>query len=508
MKNKTRTDYSIKNAFASSIAQALSLLSSFIVRFFFVRYLSQEYLGVNGLFTNILTVFSLAELGIGSAIVFAMYKPIANNDIDKIKAYMSFYKKAYRLIALTVLVLGLLILPYLNFFINDTSNIKDLNLIYLLYLFDSVSSYLCVYKISILNATQKNYIYNFYQMICKIASTIFMCVVLVLTSNFILYLLVQIIFKLILNILTSIKADEIYPYIKDTKGYTLNDLERKSIFKNVYGLFCNQIGNVLINGTDNIIISKYVSLISVGLYSNYSLIINALSNFVGQLFNSIVASVGNHGAKEDKEKTYNLFKNVSFINFVIALFCTVILSSCINPFIELAFGKKYLLDTTIVIVIVINFYLLIMKNVVGTFKYALGIFWDDKYSTLIRAVINVILSVVLAKKYGIIGVLLATLISDLLTTLWYQPYILFTKGFEKKVYQYFKYYIFYGLITLIDILICFIAFKYIFVSNIFINLIIRLIISFVVVCISILFFRRSREYLYLKDIALRYLKRG
>ena len=259
---------------------------------------------------------------------------------------------------------------------------------------------------------------------------------LILFKNFIVYLIIQVLFKLIINILISNKANKLYPYIKNTKGNNLSKRESKSIFKNVYALFCNQIGNVLINGTDNIIISKYVSLIAVGLYSNYYLIISALSNFVGQMFNGIIASVGNLAVSAKKDAVYGLFNKIHFINFIIVSFCTVIFTCCINTFIELSFGSNYLLDKLVVIVIIINFYLLVMKNVVGTFKYAMGIFWDDKYCTLIRAIINIVASIILAKNYGIIGVFLGTLISDLLTTFWYQPYILFKKGFGVSVKKY------------------------------------------------------------------------
>lgn len=506
MKEESRTKSSIKNVSFSLITQITTIVLNYVCRFIFVKTLSQEYLGVNGLFTNILTIFSLAELGIGSAIVYAMYKPITDSNQEKIKCYMNFYKKCYNVIALVILVVGLIILPNLNFFIKEETNIQNLNLIYILYLLDSVFSYLFVYKSSILNAMQKNYICNYYQIICKIVMTIFMSLSLIIFKNFIIYLLIQIVFKLITNILISNKANRLYPYIKKTRGYNLEKKESKQIFKNVYALFCNQIGNVLINGTDNIIISKYVSLIAVGLYSNYYLVISALTTFIGQIFNAIVASVGNLAASSEKNKIYQMFNKIHFINFIISYFCLIVTTCCINTFIHLSFGSNYILDNITTVIILINFYLLAMKNVVGTFKYALGIFWDDKYCTIIRAVINIIISIILAKMYGITGVFLGTLISDLLTTFWYQPYILYKKGFNISVRKYFIDFVKYTTITLLGIVASLIILNSINISNLIIKLIIEIVISIIVFgIIVIILFRKNENLIFVKDIAKSYI---
>lgn len=505
MNKESRTKSSIKNVSFSLITQITTIVLNYVCRYIFVKVLSEEYLGVNGLFSNILTIFSLAELGIGSAIIYAMYKPIAADDQDKIKSYMGFYKKCYNTIAIIILIIGLIILPNLNFFIKEETTIPNLNLIYILYLLDSVFSYLFVYKSSILNAMQKNYICNYYQIIGKILMTIFMGLSLIIFKNFIVYLVIQIAFKLITNILISNKANKMYPYIKNTKGYKLEKNESKSIFKNVYALFCNQVGNVLINGTDNIIISKYVNLVAVGLYSNYYLVISALSTFIGQIFNAIVASVGNLAASDNENKTYQLFNKVHFINFIIASFCLVLTTCCINTFIKLSFGEKYVLDNLTVLIVLINFYLLSMKNVVGTFKYALGIFWNDKYSTIIRAVINIVVSVVFAKSYGIVGVFIGTLISDLLTTFWYQPYILFKSGFKLSVKKYFKDFFKYTIITIFMITLSLIILKYINISNLILMLIVEVIVgiaSFSI--ITIILFRKNKNLLFIVDIIKKY----
>lgn len=506
MKESSRTDKSIKNVSFALITQVTTIILNYICRWIFVKVLSQEYLGVNGLFSNILTIFSLAELGIGNAIVYAMYKPIADKNKEKIKQYMNLYKKCYTIIALVILTIGLVILPNLEFFIKDETNIPNLQFIYVLYLLDSVFSYLFVYKSSILNAMQKNYICNYYQIICKIVMTILMSISLIVFKNFIIYLILQITFKLITNLLISNKANKMYPYIKNTQGSNLEKKESKAIFKNVYALFCNQIGTVLINGTDNIIISKYVNLISVGIYSNYYLVLSSLTVFIGQIFTAIIASIGNFAAESNKGDTYELFKKVHFVDFIIASFCLVITSCCINTFIKLSFGEQYVLDNITVAVILINFYLLSMKHVIGTFKNALGIFWDDKYCTIIRAGINIILSIVLAKICGMVGVFIGTLISDALTTFWYQPYVLLKRGFKMPLSKYLKDFAKYTIITVIEITISVLILNCININNLILKLLVEAIIGFIVfIVITIILFRKNQYFIFVKNTIMGYV---
>ena len=510
MNNESRTKSSIKNISFSIITQISTVLLNYICRYIFVKTLSEEYLGVNGLFSNILTIFSLAELGIGSAIIYAMYKPIAENDENKIRSYMSFYKKCYNIIALIILFAGLMIMPFLNFFINDSTNVEipHLYFIYFLYLLDSVFSYLFVYKSSILNAMQKNYICNRYQIICKIIMITLMCFSLILFKNFIIYLVIQIVFKLITNILISNRADKMYSFIKDTKDSKLGKGERKNVFKNVYALFCNQIGSVLINGTDNIVISKYISLIMVGLYSNYYLIISSVSNFVGQMFNAIVASVGNLSVSTSKKNTMNMFHKINFVNFVISFFCLTMLVCCLNDFIGLSFGAKYILDDATVIILLINFYLLSMRNVVGTFKYAMGIFWNDKYSMLIRAIVNVVLSIMLVRYIGLAGVFLGTLISDLVTTFWYQPYALFKYGFETKVFIYFRDFFKYGVVSLFGMSLCILIIKWIDLPLSLLGLVFDIVLGFVIfIAIIVIIFRKNDYYRFYKNMIFEYINK-
>ena len=246
----------------------------------------------------------------------------------------------------------------------------------------------------------------------------------------------------------------------------------------------------------------------VGLYSNYYLIISSVSNFVGQMFNAIVASVGNLSVSTSKKNTMNMFHKINFVNFVISFFCLTMLVCCLNDFIGLSFGAKYILDDATVIILLINFYLLSMRNVVGTFKYAMGIFWNDKYSMLIRAIVNVVLSIMLVRYIGLVGVFLGTLISDLVTTFWYQPYALFKYGFETKVFIYFRDFFKYGVVSLFGMSLCILIIKWIDLPLSLLGLVFDIVLGFVIfIAIIVIIFRKNDYYRFYKNMIFEYINK-
>lgn len=499
MSSKSRTEASIKNVFVSIMWQVTNLILSFVCRFVFVRTLSSDYLGIEGLFTNILTIFSLADLGIGSAIVYALYKPIAEDNIEKIKSLVEYFGKCYRIIALIILIISIVISPFLNFFINGEITISQTELLIIFYLFvvDSFFSYLFVYKAQLLNATQNNYIYNYCQIVGKVLMSVLMVTFLILTKNYVVFLTIKIVFRLLTNIYMTWKTNKLFPYLREKKCESLEKHDKCGIMKNVLGLSLNQVGFVLINGTDNIILSKYINITAVALYSNYLLILNAASNLVGQIFNSIVASVGNLAVSEDESKITEYFEKIHFINFVFASVLSVGLYSCVDDMVAIFFGDNYVMARGTVLILILNFFLLVMKNVVGTFKYACGVYWDDKFCTIIRAVINVIISVFLAVRIGIIGVFIGTLISDLLTTFWFQPYILYKKSMAKSPIFYFRDFFKYFLVFCVECGVISFAKKCIFIDQPIVRLFVFGVLS-LCACfmVTILLFYRKDEYQY------------
>ncbi|MGE5627281.1 MAG: lipopolysaccharide biosynthesis protein [Solirubrobacterales bacterium] len=443
-----RTKNSIKNVMVALIGQLVNVLSAFVCRTVFIYVLGAEYLGVNGLFSNILSMLSLAELGVGSAIIYNMYGVLAVRDEEKLKSLTAFYAKAYKVIALVVALCGIGLMPFLGTIIGDTPNIANIKSIYLLFLLNSVISYFFSYKASILMADQKNYIVVIRQQAFKIIQTVIQIFILFASKSYILYLVVQIVCGLASNIIISIKANSIYPYLKEKDIKPLDLNEKKNIYKYVRAAMYHKIGDVVVNSTDNILISHYVGVFWVGLYSNYILILQMLNAFISQVFKAITGSVGNLNALESKEKSYEVYNKIFFLNFWIYGFCSVCLWNLFNPFIMMWLGTRYLLDARIVLLIVINFFIAGMRQCNLTYSDTLGLFWNDRYKPLFESIINLVVSIILLQKIGMVGVLLGTLISTLTTSFWIEPFVLFKYGFEKKTWVYFRLYSKYVIVTL------------------------------------------------------------
>ena len=309
---KSRTDNSIKNLKFAMIGQGTGILISLISRIFFVKILSSEYLGLSGLFTNILTILSLTELGFLTAMSYQLYKPIAENDCEKIKTLMHFYKKVYLSIAFVIMVLGLLTLPFYQYLMNEVPNIPNLGLIYYLFVLSTATTYMFSHKRLLIISDQKRYIATLYRYSFYFILNVLQIIILVLTKNYILFLLIQIVMNLLENILLNIKANKMYPYLQEKNIQKMKKTDYKEIVTNVKAMFFHKFGGVILNSTDNIVISKVISLTAVGLYSNYVLIITALKNVVTQIFSSVIASIGNLQVAGTKEHMTSIFKKTFF----------------------------------------------------------------------------------------------------------------------------------------------------------------------------------------------------
>lgn len=452
--NESRTANSIRNIMTGFMGQGIQLILGFVNRLVFIRCLNAEYLGVNGLFTNILSMLSLAELGIGTAIVYELYRPLAEKDEDKIASLVKIYKKAYCGIGFFIAIIGLGLIPFLNILIAEPPKINEnLVLIYCIFLFNTASSYFFSYKSSVLTADQKNYLVVGINYIVVFIQSILQIVILLATKNFILYLICQSAGTLIYNIIISRVADARYPSIRKKNIKPLEEKDRKDLFKNIKALVIIKIGGVLVNSTDNIIISSIKGLAATGLNSNYTLLTNTLNSILQQLFNGITASVGNLNAIEKKEKKKSMFKVINFLNFWLFAWATIAFIILANDIITICFGTRYLLNQNIVIISAINFYVVGMQNAVWTYKTTMGLFDYGKYLVAGTGIINIILSIVLGKQWGLFGILLATLISRMITNVWYDPYAVFKYGFKEKPVEYLEIYVKYVVIGIITFFI-------------------------------------------------------
>lgn len=498
-----RSKKSIKNLFFAVGGNVINILITFISRTFFIKLLGNEYLGINGLFSNILTLLSLAELGVGASITYCLYKPLANREINKIKSLMNFYKKAYMTIGIIIIALGILIMPFIEYFISEVPSIDNLQFIFLLFVINTASSYLFSYKKAIISADQNNYIVSIYQYTAFLIQNIGQIIILYITRNFILYLIMQILVTVLHNIFISKKADKLYPFLKDKNSEKLDIRTFNLIKKNVSAMIFHKIGSMVVNSTDNILISKLISIKSVGIYSNYSLLINAINGMLVQVFSVLTPSIGHLNSTESNEKIFDTFKNILFVNFWIYSFSSICLANLINPFIEIWIGNSMKLQNEVVLVLIINFYLSGMRRTTLSFRDALGLYWYDRYKPIAECIINLIASIILANKYGIIGIFMGTTISTLATSFWIEPLILYKYGFKKntdELLEFFKTIFKYTIVLLIVLLINFIICSYIVLYPL-IEFIIKLFICIIIPnLIFIILFKNYKEFTWIIEI--------
>ncbi|WP_343004145.1 hypothetical protein [Clostridium sp. 2218st1_F5_2218SCRN_220325] len=499
MEAKSRVEYSVLNIATGLGGYIVNTILGFICRMVFVRCLAADYLGISGLFTNIISMLSLAELGIGSAVVYALYKPLAENDEQKIASLVDFYGKAYRTIGIFIAVIGLILIPFLNVIIRDTPDIKEsIYLLYFIYLFNTASTYFFSYKSSLIIAAQQNYIVGGLNYIITIIQSIVQMIYLIITREYIGYLLIQTIGTFIYNILISHIAVKKFPYIKEKEDIDpLRENERKSLFRNIKDLTVYKLSGLLVNSTDNIITTFFNGLATTGMASNYTLLTTTLNSLLNQIFNGLTASIGNYNVTETKERQYSMFKFLNMMNFWIFSWASIGILCVSNDLVKLCFGESYVLGIEIPFVIGLNFYTVGMQNAVWTFKQTLGLFKYGKYMQVFTALFNIIFSVLLGYKYGLFGILLATFIARLLTNLWYDPYIVYKHGFFKKPIEYFSKYFKYLIIMIINVVIC--AFLCKFISgNLVMSILIKCIIcSFIPNIVYLILFFRNEEFKYL-----------
>ncbi len=504
MEKKTRKQYVTLNILAGSVSQVISMILQLIGRTIFIHALGIEYLGINAMFYNVLMVLSLADLGFGTAIIYSMYKPLAQNDTETVVALMTYYKKIYHRLAFVVAVIGIGMLPLLPFVVNLNTEIPYLSFYYLLYVANIVISYLMSYKYTIITADQKSYLITVYSLVGSILQTLVQIIVLVVFKNFMLYLMVFILRTLLVNWFQSNKAKKIYPYIQGSRE--LDTATKKSIFENVKSMFLYKLGGVLLNNTDNFIISILVGTVYVGFYSNYLTIIVAIYSFTDIIFDSVTSSIGNLNASEDNDRKYEIFNIFNFIVFWIMTFCSVCFLVLFNDFITLWVGKEFVFGMLTVSIIVLNFFMPGSITSISVYRDTTGMFRQTKYVFLITAFINLVLSVILGKMYGLFGILLATAIARMLTNMWYEPFILFKNYFKKSPIYYFRRQAFYWAIAVGCCVGTYLLSQTISTVSV-LNLIIKLIICMIVPnAIILVLFYRSKEFDYINEQMIRKVK--
>ncbi|MET7020728.1 lipopolysaccharide biosynthesis protein [Bacillus mycoides] len=496
-----RTMHSIKNISISIFSQIVIVILGFISRKVFLDSLGIEYLGIDGLLINVLSMLALIEAGIGASIVYNLYKPLAENNQHKVIALVQLYKKIYQILAIIILVISAMIYPFLSYLMKDGGAISNVAIIYSIFVAKNVVTYLNAHKRSLINADQRGYILARVDLVFQVLTTIFKIFILLYTQNYVLYLIIELSIYTVQNVVNGRIVNKNYPYINTKKKYSIDKDTKENLIINVKAMFLHNIGGYIVFGTDNILISSFIGLAMVGIYSNYTMIINQLSALVSPILNGIEASVGNLIATENNDKNYSIFKVTYLVNFWIFSFCTIFLYNLLEPFIGWWLDKKYLLNNIVFVVILINFYLTGMRTAIAIFKNKAGLFVQDKYIPLVEALINLSLSIVLVKIFGLVGIFIGTAISTIATVLWIQPYIVYKNLFKKSVLNYFTTYVFYIFLTIVTGFITTSICNYFIEGSTFISLVGKGVICLLVPnVIYVLVFYKSTEFKYIRNI--------
>lgn len=507
----SRTKNSALNIASNVGIRLLTLLLSFASRTVFIYTLGAEYLGLNGLFSNILSFLALSELGLGTAISFLLYKPLAINDTERIKSVMAFYKKCYLIIGLVITLLGVALMPFLRYLVNlDQPIPENLYLVFFLFVLQSSVSYFFVaYKQTLIEANQKKYKLTKYEIIFAILNCVVDIVVLLIFRDFIVYLVAKLLLIVVKNLVFANRIDRLYPYLKEPVTIKLTKQEVKKIFKDVCSVAIFRLGSVLFNSVTNIVTSAVVGTIVVGYYSNYTMIVLQVEAVFLMIVSAVAASVGNVMAVETKEKQYEIYKKLNLITFFFYGVISVCLFQLLNSFVNIwlgNIGKEYILSQFVVGLIVANLYTNCSCQVLDRFRTAAGYFNIGRDLQVIGGVVNVILSVVLARIWGFEGVLISPFLCKMFITV--TPFVLrvgksvFSKSYASMMLEYFSQLLIICIICAITWFIC----QPVHLGSIYafvLEAMITIVISFLL--LSLLFYKTT-AYKELKSMMIHFCK--
>lgn len=475
-----RQKNSIYNVIGSIGYYIFAIIFNLVNHAVLVRLLGIEYSGINGLFTNVLSLLSVVELGVGNVIIFKLYEPIANNDIEKIKSWLNFYKKCYNIITIVILIIGISISPFIKNIIGNPENIpENIYILYFISLSSVLSSYLVSYKRSILNASQKNYVVSIINIVYLIILNIMQIIILIIFKNYIMYLGLKTICILLSNIYLNFFVNKHYPYVKDS--FTpISKKEKKNVIIRIKAIFFEKVSYVVNKGIDNILITKYLGVAIAGYYSNYHLISITLVNILFKAFVSMIPSVGNLLVEKRKNKNYEVFKKMFYLNsYLVGLF-SICFFTTINSFITIWVGEKYLLSFDIVMAFSIYIIVDGIRYSIMSFRDGAGICVEDKNNYIIAVIINLFSSILLCKHYGMIGVIFGTALAYIFLDLYSYPRYTFKKLFNQQLITYYKLNGIFLVKWGFGIIISFLLTKIIEFNNSFLNFIIYSLISIII----------------------------
>ena len=435
MKKTSRVNNSIMNLITGLGGQMFVIVLKFVTRTVFISTLGKSYLGINGLFSDIFTMLSLTELGLDTAINFKLYKPLAENDEARVRVLVKFYKSAYRVVGTTVLTLGLCLIPLLPYVIHEYDSLEQLGinavLIFLLYLMQSVASYLFfASRSAIVKADQKEYMLNIASYAVTLATNICQILILVFWKNFIIYTASVVAFNILQNFINAIIAKKYYPWAFIKTDDHISWAEVKDMLKDLGALFVYKINSVVLKATDNIVLSAFIGLSIVGMYSNYLLFYTTIKSLLNRFYSAAKASMGNLFAIADMEKRYLFFEVMNLVSVIIYGTACVGVAVVADELVGCWIGDGYVIPQPFAILMGIEILFLGLKNNLGQIRNVTGAFRQMWFRPLLGIIVNLVVSIVMVRSLGIYGVLIGTIAADICTNFMVDPSVIYKFSFN------------------------------------------------------------------------------
>lgn len=497
-----------RNILFGIVSKLVSMMFPFVIRSIILYELGANYLGLGSLFSSILQVLSLAELGFGSAIVFSMYKPIANNDKDTICALLNLYRKVYLIIGVVILVVGISVSPFLKHLISkDCPENINIYILYFINLSNVVISYFFFgYKESLLLAHQRVDVDKILFLVFETLMYSSQIVLLFVFKNYYYYLICLPLMTLCVNISRNIVVTRMFPLYRASGSICKAD--RKEIYKRVFGLMLSRICQVCRNSFDSIAISAFLGLVILGQYQNYYYIMNMVIAFLTILTTSIVAGVGNDVVTKTKEENYQRFLLFHFIYNWIASWCSVCLLCLYQPFMSIWVGQDNMLSFGLVVCMCVYFYSLKVGDVTSLYRDATGMFWIDRFRPIVESIANLVLNFSLVYFFGLYGVVVSTIISIVFINIPWSIHILFKHYFQSRSKEYILEVLFCSLVLIIISVGTYFVCSFVRISNAYANLAIRFLICLVFPNLLLMTtFMKTKRFKESRDLALYALKR-
>ena len=516
MKNsvRSRTWNTSMNLITGLGGQLLVVLFNFISRTVFIKTLGSDYLGINGLFSDILKMLSLTELGIDTAVNFRLYKPLADHDEKRIRLLMKFYKRAYIVVGLVIFAGGLLLLPFLPYLVKDYYKFEQLNInavfVFIIYLAQSTSSYLFfAARTSIVKADQKWYLINIVDYAVTVIVNIIQIIILVLLRDFIIYTVISAAGVILQSFLNAIVSTKMYPYAFEKDKDNISKSEITDIFKDIASLFVFKVNTVILKASDNLVLSIFIGLEIVGLYSNYLMFYLTITTLLQRVYDSVRASTGNLFANSSDDEKRKFFETMNFISILLYGTACVGIALEVDEFIACWIGSGFIIAQPFAILIGVEILFAGLKKNLNQIRNVSGVFKQMWYRPLIGIILNLVVSIVLVRIIGIYGVIIGTISADVLTNFMLDPFVIYKyslngHGSAKDYYvRNFLYFIVLTVVLVLDYFVC-----QNFITGFgWLSVIVHAIICGISVPIALcIVFHKTREYRYLKSIVMKGFK--